>query len=101
MNPTTVKEKLSSVLSQIQADSQLTCPPLTGETNPVGDIPEFDSKMWPVAMTLLSMEINVSIPNDVNIFINKNTNQPRSIDEAAAFVCELAAGQADKEIAAP
>ena len=101
MSPTTVKEKLSSVLSQIQADSQLACPPLTGETNPVGDIPEFDSKVWPVAITLLSIEINVSIPNDVNIFINENTNQPRSIDEAAAFVYELAADQTEKEVAAP
>lgn len=97
MNPGMVKEKLSAVLSHIQTESGLACPPLTGGTKPIRDIPKFDSKIWPVAITLLSMEINVLIPDDVNVFVNETTKVPRSIDEAAVFVCQHAAKWAGKE----
>ena len=98
MDPATLKEKLIAVLGQIQTDSGLECPPLTGATKPVGNIPKFDSKVWPVATTILSTEIGAPIPNDVNIFIDDKTKLPRSIDEAAAFVCELLKKQAEKEV---
>ena len=101
MNPAQVKERLTAVLSNIQANSGLDCPRLTGETKPVSEIPEFDSKVWLVAITLLSIDIDVTIPNNVNIFIDEDTEQPRSIDETANFVSKLAAQQANKEIAAP
>ena len=89
MSPKTVKEKLVTVLEKIQSDSGLECPSLNGETTPVGDIPKFDSKIWPVATTILSIEIGAPIANDVNIFVNDTTKLPRSIDGVAAFVCEL------------
>lgn len=89
MDPIALKQKLIAILRQIQIDSGLECPPLTGETTPVGAIPQFDSKVWPVAITILAVEIDASIPNDVNIFIDELTKLPRSIDEVAAFVCEL------------
>lgn len=97
MDPAALKEKLIAVLSQIQADSGLECPPLTGVTKPVDNIPKFDSKVWPVATTILSGEIGASIPNDVNIFVDETTKLPRSIDETAVFVCELLKGQTEKE----
>jgi hypothetical protein len=100
MDPATLKEKLIAVLGQIQADSGLECPPLTGATKPVDHIPKFDSKVWPVATTILSNEIGASIPSDVNIFIDATTKLPRSIDETAAFVCELLKQQTEKEAAA-
>ena len=97
MDPSTLKEKLIAVLSQIQVDSGLECPPLTGATKPVGDIPKFDSKVWPVATTILTTEISAAIPNDVNIFVDETTKLPRSIDETAAFVSDLLKKQAAKE----
>jgi hypothetical protein len=97
---TTLKEKLIGVLSQIQTDSGLECPPLTGTTKPVESLPKFDSKVWPVATTILSNEINATIPNDVNIFIDEATKLPRSIDETAAFVSELLKRQSQKDAAA-
>jgi hypothetical protein len=100
MDPATLKEKLIAVLGQIQIDSGLECPPLTGATKPVDNIPKFDSKIWPVATTILSTEIGAPIPNDVNIFIDETTKLPRSIDETAAFVCELLKKQAETEAAA-
>lgn len=100
MDPATLKEKLMSVISQIQADSGLECPVLTGDTTPVNDIPKFNSKIWPVATTILATEIGATIPNDVNIFIDEMTKVPRSIDETATFVCGLLKSQREKEAAA-
>jgi hypothetical protein len=100
MDPAALKDKLIAVLGQIQADSGLGCPPLTGVTKPVEDLPKFDSKVWPVATTILATEIGATIPNDVNIFVDETTKLPRSINEAAAFVCDLLKKQSEKEVAA-
>jgi hypothetical protein len=100
MDPVTLKETLIGILTQIQVDSGLECPPLTGSTKPVENIPKFDSKVWPVATTILATEIGAVIPNDVNIFVDETTKLPRSIDETASFVCELLKHQSEKEAAA-
>jgi hypothetical protein len=100
MDPAALKEKLIAILGQIQADSGLECPPLTGATNPVENLPKFDSKVWPVATTILATEIGATIPNDVNIFVDETTKLPRSIEETAAFVCDLIKKQSKKEAAA-
>ncbi len=97
MNTTTLKEKLIAVLGQIQVDSRLECPPLTGATKPVGNIPKFDSKVWPVATTILSTDIGAPIPDDVNVFVDDTTKLPRSIDEVVDFVCELLKKETGKE----
>ncbi|CAG0961491.1 MAG: hypothetical protein F9K19_21875 [Rhizobiaceae bacterium] len=100
MDPVALKDKLITVLSQIQADSGLECPVLTGDTRPVENLPKFDSKVWPVATTILATEIGATIPNDVNIFVDETTKTPRSIDETANFVCDLLKKQAGQEAAA-
>src|SRR6266568_6286841 len=100
MDPATLKQKLIAVLGQIQADSGLECPPLTGATKPVENIPKFNSKVWPVATTILATEIGAAIPNDVNIFIDETTKLPRSIDETVTFVCELLKKKAETAAAA-
>ena len=100
MNPTLVKEKLISVLGQIQADSGLECLPLTGTVKPIEDLPKFDSKVWPVATTILATEIDAAIPNDVNIFVDQTTKLPRSIDETVVFVRDLLKKQSEREAVA-
>ena len=100
MESATVKEKFTTVLSQIQADSCLECPPLTGNTKPVEALPGFDSKVWPVATAMLATEIDAMIPNDVNIFVEEATKLPRSIDEIVVFVCDLLNKQSQQEAAA-
>jgi hypothetical protein len=100
MDLATVKEKLIALLGQIQADSGLECPILTGATKPIESIPKFDSKVWPVAITILATQIGAKIPNDVNIFVDATTKQPCSVDETAAFVCDLLKKQSEKEAAA-
>jgi hypothetical protein len=100
MDPAMLKEKLIAVISQIQINSGLECPPLTGATKPVESIPKFDSKVWAAATTILATDIGKPIPNDVNIFVDETTKLPRSIDEIAAFVCELLKKQDEAEAAA-
>ena len=100
MDPTALKGKLTAILGQIQADSGLECPPLTGATKPVENLPKFDSKVWPVATTILATEIGVTIPNDVNIFVDETTKLPRSIDDTTIFVCDLLMKQSEQEAAA-
>jgi hypothetical protein len=100
MNPLILRDKLIVVLGQIQTDSGLECPPLTGATKPVESLPQFDSKVWPVATTILATKIGATIPDDVNIFVDETTKLPRSIDEAAVFVCELLKKQNEKAVAA-
>ena len=100
MNPTALKGKLIGVLGQIQADSGLECPPLTGATKPLENLPKFDSHVWPIATTILATEIGATIPNDVNIFVDETTKLPRSIDETAVFVCDLLEKQSEQEAAA-
>ena len=99
MDPTVLKGVLIAVLGQIQTDSGLECPPLTGATKPVENLPEFDSKVWPVATTMLATEIGVTIPNDVNIFVDETTKLPRSLDQTAVFVCDLLKKQGQREAA--
>ena len=100
MDPTALKDALIAVLGQVQADSGLECPPLTGATKPLEDLPKFDSKVWPIATTILATEIRATIPDDVNIFVDDATKLPRSIDETAVFVCDLLEKQSEKEAAA-
>jgi transcriptional regulator with XRE-family HTH domain len=63
MEPKDLVEALIAIIGQIQTDSELECPPLTGATKPAGTVPEFDSKIWPVATTILATEINIPIPD--------------------------------------
>ena len=99
MDPTALQEKLITVLSQIQVDSGLPCPSLTGATKPVDDIPGFDSKVWPVATTILSKEIGADIPDEVNIFV-EDQEKPRSIVQIVDFMCTLANQQSPSQAGA-
>ena len=89
MTSDTIREKLVSVLQTIQANSGFPCPPLAGTLKPIDELEGFDSKVWPVAIGMLSAELNIDIPDDVNIFASRNGEAPLSIDESAALVCKL------------
>ena len=97
MNSAAVRDELIEIIRQIQIKSELECPVLTGDTKPVGTIPEFDSKRWPVATELLQQKVGVVIDDDINIFIDKTTKEPRTIDQIAAFVYQLWEKQGEKD----
>jgi hypothetical protein len=93
MNPTDVKGQLLVILKSVQQDSGLECPVLTGKTRPTIDVPKFDSKVWPVATTMLATELRIMIPDNVNIFIDEKTKEARSVDQIAQFVHNLASNK--------
>ena len=99
MDPVALRGKLIAVLGQIQADSDLECPALTGATKPES-LPKFDSKVWPVATTILATALGATIPNDMNIFVDETTELPRSIDEIAIFIGDFLKKQSEEEAAA-
>lgn len=85
MTPTDIENSLTEVITEIQSNSSLECPPLVGSVVPANDIPSFDSKVWLVATTMLAAKIGAEIPDDENIFIDKESNAALNITR----VCEL------------
>jgi hypothetical protein len=96
MDTTLVHQKLIDVLRLIQATSGLECPPIIGSTKPIEALPQFDSKIWPVAIGILAAELGITIADDVNIFRQEKSCIALTIDETVAMVVALAAAQAPK-----
>lgn len=89
MSPAEIKTALSEIISEIQTNSGLDCPPLEDAVVPIKDVPSFDSKVWLVATTMLASKINVEIPDDENIFVEKDTNKPLCLKEISEFVLKI------------
>jgi hypothetical protein len=91
MDQDTIKTKLMEVLQNIQTLSGEACPALKGSTRPADELPEFTSKIWPVAAGMLGAAIGKQLPCEENIFVNQDTKQPHSIDQTVALVCKIVA----------
>ncbi|MBY0561000.1 hypothetical protein [Hyphomicrobium sp.] len=85
-----VKQKLVNVLTTIQTNSGLPCPPLDGSVKPAEQLEKFNSKVWPAAIGMLSAELNYDIDDDINIFASKDGTVAYTIDEVADMACKLA-----------
>ena len=94
MDAALVQTTLVEVLQNIQATSELECPPLGGATKPIEELPKFDSKIWPVAIGMLCAKLGISIANDVNIFRQDDSSIALTIDEIVAKVVALVEAQA-------
>ncbi len=94
MDAALIQSTLVEVLQHIQATSELECPSLGGATKPLEELPEFDSKIWPVAIGMLGAKLGITIANDVNIFRQDGSSTALTIDEIVARVAALSEGQA-------
>lgn len=92
-----VKTKLIEVLQTIQTASGLECPNIVGNTKPLEDLPQFDSKIWPVATGMLADKLGITIDNDVNFFSEGKSCTPLAIDQTVAIVVAIMAKQASSE----
>lgn len=90
MNAEFVEAKLIEVLEGIQADSGEACPLIVGETKPIEELPQFDSKVWPVAIGMIAAELNINVPDDVNIFRGEDGANASTISEIVARLLALA-----------
>jgi len=93
MDGALIQANLIEVLQTIQATSELECPPIGGGTKPLEELPEFDSKIWPVAIGMLGIKLGISIPPDVNIFREDGTTIALTIDEIVAKVITITEAQ--------
>jgi hypothetical protein len=100
MSPAEIKNAVSEVITEIQTNSGLDCPSLDGSIVPANDIPNFDSKVWLVATTMLASKIEVEIPDDENIFVGKESNKPLSLEEICQFVAKIIESAKSKGAAA-
>jgi hypothetical protein len=89
MDESFVKGKLIEVLKIVQELSNESCPPLTDDVRPAINLPEFTSKVWPVAAGMLGIALGKHIPCDVNIFVDESTNEPLSIAQSVKLVHAL------------
>ncbi|MED5024792.1 hypothetical protein [Pseudomonas aeruginosa] len=94
MNTALIQTMLVDVLQTIQATSELECPPLSGTVKPIDELPQFDSKIWPVAIGMLGAKLGVNIANDVNIFRQDNSSTALTIEEIVCKVAALVEAQA-------
>lgn len=86
------EEDLFSVLKMIQASCGLDCPELSGQTKPALELPDFDSKVWPVAAGLLGNKIGCEIPPEENLFCEKDKSGQliyRTINQIIDYVKQL------------
>jgi hypothetical protein len=90
MNAALVREKLVEVLTEIQLSSGLHCPPLEGTLKPVEALPEFDSKIWPVAIGILAAKLEITIADDVNIFRQDKSCIALTLNETVDLVVAIA-----------
>ncbi len=100
MDPKIVEQALKDVVEDIQNNSGLDCPPLSGETKPADEVPKFDSKVWIAATTLVADKLNIEIPDDQNIFVNADTKKSMNISEIARFICTISKSTSSSEDAA-
>jgi hypothetical protein len=89
MTPENVKVKLIEVFQEMQTDCGYQDQLITGTTCPLDDLGWFDSYLSLTAMAMLSTELNVDIPNDINIFLSEDGTQRLTINESVDVVCEI------------
>lgn len=100
MDPNIVKAKLVEVLTAVQTLSGEECPTIGDGMRPVEALPNFTSKVWPVAAGMLGMALGKSLPCETNIFVDEQTKEPLTITQTVALVVKLIEEQEAKEVEA-
>ncbi len=89
MDANMVKAKLIEVLNAVQTLSGEECPTIGDGTRPVDELPNFISKVWPVASGMLGIAIGKSLPCETNIFVDEKTKEPLTIAQTVKLVMKL------------
>jgi hypothetical protein len=85
-----VAAKLVQVLRTIQSNSGYDAEGICLTTCPLNDLKGFDSQLWPVAITMLADALDVTIPNNKNIYVSDDGRRRLTIAESAVVVCGIA-----------
>lgn len=93
MDANFVKAKLIEVLQTVQTLSGEDRPAIDGGTKPAEALPQFTSKVWPVAAGMLGIALGKSIPCEANIFVDEQNKQPLAINQTVALVLKILEAQ--------
>jgi hypothetical protein len=74
-------------LEKVQNASGLPCPTLVGTDVPRRVLEQFDSTVWPVAISWIAKELGVKIDNDVHVFGGKHGGPLLTINQSAELIC--------------
>lgn len=85
-----VRQSLINVLRVIQEDGGYPDVEITERTCPVLDLEGFDSKLWPVSISMLSDELEIEIPLDMNIYFSPDGKRRLTVGEIATRVATIA-----------
>lgn len=97
MDPNVIKAKLVEVLTAVQTLSGEECPAIKDGTRPVEALPNFTSKVWPVASGMLGIALGKSLPCETNIFVDEQTKEPLTIAQTVTLVMKLIDEQEEVE----
>lgn len=89
MDASIVKAKLIEVLHTVQSLSGEDCPAIDDGTKPVEVLPNFTSKVWPVAAGMLGIALGKTIPCEANIFVDDDMNVPLAINQTVKLVLQI------------
>ncbi len=89
MSGSEVERAIVEVLTEIQTMSGAPCPAMDGRTCPLRDLPQFDSQLALLATVELCARLQCAIPEDVNVFIDEETNRPRRIGDIRDEICAM------------
>jgi hypothetical protein len=81
------KAAIIKTLEKVQSASGLPCPTLAGNDVPTRALKQFDSTVWPVAISWIAKELGVKIDNDVHVFGGKDGGPLLTINQSAALIC--------------
>lgn len=82
MDLSEITSVIVEVIEDIQSASGGTVSSITGGTCPLRDCQDFDSLVCTEAMTALSIELDIDIPDNVNVFVSENGKE-RDVNEIA------------------
>ncbi len=81
-----ITEVVAEVLAEIQASSGREPVAITGQTCPIGDLPDFDSLNGVEATVELADRLGVEIPG-VNVFVNEKGTKALRVSEITDNIC--------------
>lgn len=63
-----IKKVLIEVLLKVQEDSGYSPVKIVDTTKPIEELEGFDSKVWPVSITLLSRALGIDVPKKTRLY---------------------------------
>ncbi len=89
LTQTEIRNKLISLLTDIQHNSGYQSNGISGSTKPLRDLEGFDSMVSIASIGELATVLEMDIPYDKNIYVSKDGRRVLTVDEVAAEVCKI------------